>query len=151
MEQDMSIELKIKSKSLAAEARIIRAEEAKILSRLDGAAGCSDEGLAQDQDARARSRARVRFLQAYRAIRAHRCGLVRSEARRTFLARGFLSGRPYRRIENRAGRALTEQDWKGIEVMVLRYGAGDSTDRVLRFRQWRKDVCALPESASPET
>lgn len=144
----MSIELKIKSKSLAAEARIIRGEEAKLLRRLDGLGAPSDEGSAQDEGACARRLARLRFLHAYSAVRSHRCGLVRAEARRTLLARGFLRGRPYRRIEMRSGRALTDQDWKGVEAMVLRYGAGDPAERMLRFMQWRKDACVSPEIAS---
>jgi hypothetical protein len=68
----MKVYLKIKIKSLAEEARIIRFEEKKW-------PGPSDE----------RS-----------GLWCHRTGPVREEARSAQLAYGFLKGMPYKRIEN---------------------------------------------------
>jgi hypothetical protein len=66
----MSIELKVKVKSLAAEAKIIRLEERR----------------ASTPEARA-------------SLHQHRVGIVRLAARNTLLAYGYLRGRSYRQIE----------------------------------------------------
>ncbi len=66
----MSIELKVKVKSLAAESKIIRLEERR----------------AQTTDARA-------------SLHQHRVGVVRLAARNTLLAYGYLRGRSYRQLE----------------------------------------------------
>ena len=64
------IELKVKVKSLAAEAKIIRLEEHR----------------AKTPDARA-------------SLHNHRVGVVRSATRHTLLAYGYLRGRSYRQLE----------------------------------------------------
>ncbi len=70
----MSVFLKVKIKSLASEARIIRHEERK-------------------------SRGQLR-----NDLTAHRKGIVRREARHTLLAYGYLRGRPYRVLEQTCHR-----------------------------------------------
>ena len=65
----MSIELKIKIKSLADEARTIRKEENKLPGPQRG------------------------------SLRDHRVGVVRREARHSLLAYGYLRGVPYRAME----------------------------------------------------
>jgi hypothetical protein len=130
----MSIELKIKSKSLAAEARIIRAEENRLRSRL--------ARLAAQENAK--TALRTLLLKALSAIQGHRCGAVRNAARRTFAARAFLRGRPCRAIERktRKDNALTEQDWKAIACMIRRYGSGETAERMQRFKEWKEAACA---------
>ncbi len=91
--------LKVKIKSLAAEAKIIRLEtkRAKRASIKDGLA-------------------------------LHRKGIVRFEARHTHLAYGFLRGREYRQIENKAREA---PDWAKVRKMIEKYGThldGSSED-----------------------
>lgn len=81
----MSVELKIKSKSLAAEASIIRSEENKILNRIED---LSD--LQKPVD---------RLQEKYVSLRTHRVSNVRNEARATFLARGYIKGYPYAAVE----------------------------------------------------
>jgi len=71
--RDSRIYLKVKIKSLAAEARIIRHEEAK---------------------ARKWKNTALRV-----GLAGHRRGIVRSAARHTHLAYGFLRGRPYKAME----------------------------------------------------
>src|SRR5436190_16454468 len=90
--RDRRLFLKLKLKSLAAESRIIRAEERRPNA----------------------SRALL-----YPELRLHRTGTVRSEARHTLLAYGFLRGRSYRQIEAKAGSA---PNWTRVEAMVKRYG-----------------------------
>jgi len=70
----MSIELKIKSKHLTEEARIIRFEEKKL-----------------------KARAKTKLLAS---LRNHRTKDVRRENRSTFLARAYIAGVPYSTVEN---------------------------------------------------
>lgn len=81
----MSLELKVKACSLAAEAAIIRRIERKRIkaARTLASGNCSPDRAYSD----------------YHSLRAHRVLIVRPEARATHLARGFLSGLPYQRIE----------------------------------------------------
>lgn len=118
--RDRRLFLKVKLKSLAAEAGIIRAEE----RRPDAGRGL-----------------------LCRELRAHRIGVVRAEARHTLLAYGFLRGRTYRRIEATAREA---PQWVKVEAMVRKYGEAfggnwreneAETARLLeRFQQWRTAV-----------
>lgn len=81
--------LKVKLKALAAEAKIIRFEEKRT------------KGALRDE------------------LCAHRRFAVRTEARATHLAYGFIRGRAYRQIENKCD---TPPDWKKVEGMIKRYG-----------------------------
>lgn len=91
----MSVYLKIKLKTLAVEARIIRAQEKKT----NGKWNATRESL---------------YL--------HRTKDVRGESRATGLAYGFLRGRKRRQIEC---KALTEPKWDRVEAMVKKYGTLD--------------------------
>ena len=93
----MSVYLKIKLKSLAAEARIIRAQERKT----KGQWNATRESL-------------------YR----HRIDVVRKAARETHLAYGYLRGRTYEQMEP---EAYTKPDWAAVEKMVVKYGKPGAT------------------------
>ena len=119
MERDRRLFLKIKLKSLAAEARIIRREESRVPPRQRGPRGLHSQ------------------------LHLHRTGNVRSEARHTLLAYGFLRGVPRHRIE--AAPAVSP-DWPRVEAMVRKYGLPGSPRtpddpecaRLLdRLRHWR--------------
>lgn len=89
--------LKVKIKSLAEEARIIRKEERKTVGRLRA------------------------------ALLEHRVIDVRREARATQLAYGFLRGRSYRQLENKCRSEHPPFDragpnWSRVEKMILKYG-----------------------------
>lgn len=88
--QSRVVHLKVKIKSLAAESRIIRAEERKAGPVLR------------------------------RTLDIHRRGVVRSEARITQLAYGFLRGRRYRQMER---TAASPPDWQRVRQHVERFGA----------------------------
>ena len=94
----MSVELKVKIKSLAEEARIIRKEEQKV------------HGLAKYN------------------LQQHRKTVVRSEARHTLLAYGFLRGRDYRAMEKTC--RIPPQPSRVVR-MVARYG--DSSEGVVAW------------------
>jgi len=101
----MSVFLKIKLKSLAAEARIIRAQERKTKGKWNG---------------------------TREALYLHRVKDVRSEARSTHLAYGYLRGRTRCQIEN---KCVVEPDWKRVEAMVKKYGALDA-----KFAAWKEQT-----------
>jgi len=92
--------LKVKVKSLAEEARIIRREECRLKSRPVPKRPAGWEGTLS-------------------GLHSHRTQNVREEARATHLAYGFLRGRSRSQIE---GGALTEPSWDRVEAMVKRYG-----------------------------
>lgn len=83
----MSIELKIKSKHLSLEAQVIRFEENKLKKQIRWMS--SRQALPPS------------FERKYQSIHNHRVWDVRNENRATFLARAYLSGKPYRSIEQK--------------------------------------------------
>ena len=107
--------LKIKIKSLAAEAAIIRHAERKARRRVDWVkAHGSDNDLFDARYAR-------------ESLSDHRRGVVRSEARHSLLAYGFLRGRAYSSMET---VTHTPPDWARVKDLVGRFG-GDKAG--LRF------------------
>ena len=90
--KEVSVFLKIKLKSLAAEARIIRRQERKTGGKHD----------------------HIR-----ESLYLHRLHVVRRASRETHLAYGYLRGRPYRAMER---NALRGPDWKSVASMVKKYG-----------------------------
>lgn len=87
---DERIYLRVKLKSLAAEAKIIRLETK-----------------------------RARQISIKNGLAEHRKGIVRFEARHTYLAYGFLRGLEYHQIEQKASEA---PDWAKVKRMIERYG-----------------------------
>ncbi len=91
-----TIFLKIKLKSLAAEARIIHEQERKTK-------GAAYNGVRE-------------------SLHLHRVMDVRRETRATHLAYGFLRGRTWAQIES---YSTSPPDWKRVEAMVKKYGVLD--------------------------
>ena len=83
----MSIELKIKSKHLGLESKVIKHEERKLKKQIRWQ---SDRGGADSK-----------LLHQYQSIHNHRVWDVRNENRATFLARAYLAGKPYKSIESK--------------------------------------------------
>lgn len=99
----MSIELKIKSKHLGEEARIIRHEEIKLKhqakwlrEKFGDALSVPTQGVYEYNWPRTPLGVTV---QKFECISSHRKWEVRNENRATFLARAFLAGKPYRSVE----------------------------------------------------
>lgn len=109
--------LKVKIKSLAEEARIIRLEERRAISRKDA------------------------YILA--ELHAHRVSIVRREQRASYLAYAFLREIPYARCEP---RAKTDPDWALVQRVALKFAGANWTqekDKVLaRFNNWRDDARA---------
>lgn len=116
----MSIELKIKSKHLAQEAKIIRQEELKLKSRA--------EWVRYKQGWKYAERTERSLLN----IHNHRVVDVRNENRATFLARAFLRGVPYSSLESRHNKSRTISEnpklfdhlRRRVHSMVNKYGSG---------------------------
>lgn len=109
--------LKVKVKSLAVEAAIIRKEEKVWKPRkLDGAPHPIFFGL-----------------------QAHRRGILRREARYALLAYGFLRGKSYKQIEK---KAYEPPNWTVIEQMAKRFGGLDSRVLLQRFAEWKDAATA---------
>jgi hypothetical protein len=93
----MSIQLKIKSKHLSEEARIIRFEENRLLKQVSfhrtkhKESGHNSSFSTWD----------CPEFKTFYSIRNHRTHDVRNENRATFLARAFLEGKPYSYIEQK--------------------------------------------------
>lgn len=111
----MSVELKIKSKSLAAESQIIRHEERKLLKQ---ARWAKQAELAKEKH---------EYLSKYMSISAHRRWEVRNENRATYLARAFLAGMPYKVVEQ-LRKEENEYKFKSqiiprVKSIVSKYGS----------------------------
>jgi len=103
--------LKVKIKSLAAEARIIRLEERRCGK--DDAARCS--------------------------LHEHRVGIVRSEQRLSLLAYAFLRGRPLSAVEPRSSTQPDwSRVGKLIEKFGTTEGRSKREDQSAAFAEWRK-------------
>lgn len=83
----MSVELKVKVKSLAEEARIIRREELKA------------KRSARWHAERQQSDQASKYARDRNALYEHRIDVVRFECRCAELARAFIKGTPYRKVE----------------------------------------------------
>ncbi len=117
----MSIHLKIKSKHLASESRIIKLEETKLKRRI--------------RYARLKSKNPNSLVNSLNDLSSHRKAIVRSHARSTHLAYGFLRGKRYRRIED--SRTRTTPNWKEVERMIVKYGNEDQRVLKQRFAEWK--------------
>jgi hypothetical protein len=119
---DDRVYLKVKIKSLAAEAKIIRSEEKKH-TRIDEELG---------------------YNSIRHGLRIHRICIVRSEARYALLAYGFIRGRTYSKIEPNG--CVYPANWEKIWKMVEKYGApryaskAEIEDQKKRFEVWKETV-----------
>lgn len=82
----MSIELKIKSKHLGLEAKVIKHEEKKLRKQIRWSE---------------RQTIPPNIIEKYYSIHNHRVWNVRNENRATFLARAYLAGIPYKAVEQK--------------------------------------------------
>ena len=99
----MSIELKIKSKHLSVEAKIIRFEEHKLTKQI--------KWLKEHQQPY-----ETQFWKRH-SLNQHRRVDVRNENRATFLARAFIAGKPYSSVEL---KRKPENEWDFVSSVVPR-------------------------------
>lgn len=120
-------ELRVKIKSLAAEARIIRNEEGR---------------FPRGQ----------RHHTTFQSLHSHRTGIVRREARHALLAYAFMRGRQYRQLE---AKTHAEPD-AGLICGIIKRFAGDAMtrDQLQKLPLWVKEWLEIdikPASLEPET
>lgn len=122
----MSVELKIKSKHLSEEARIIRFEERKLKAKVDRRAKKHEEAghnepynYWKDKDRR-----------SWYSLHRHRTWDVRNENRATFLARAYISGIPYHVVEQKRKDETLFKVYilPRICSMVVKYGKREDGD-----------------------
>ena len=121
-----SIQLKVKSKHLSAEARIIREEESKQLKY-------GGHNLKRHRDSG--NNDFVDENNHYRnlySLREHRKGSLRVEARATHIAHALLKGVDYGAIEK--PRADNPPAWERVKKMLFRYGG----------QQGREIIASMP-------
>ena len=121
--------LKIKIKTLQAEARIIRHEEQKLRARTDEekafrrAAALYAKGKLKKMPVLKgkpqKEETRNWKLRERLDVRDHRQGVVRQEARISHLAYGFMKGIPYKVMEQ---KCREEPDWEAVRAVVKRFG-----------------------------
>jgi len=131
----MSIKMKIKLKNLSDESRTIRTEETKLKRQLEKQkAYIAQNNVSPEKLEKWQQQARAR-LNAYKSLQDHRKTIVRSAARSTHLAYGFLRGTPYTHMENPQTR--TTPNWSAIEKMIRKYSTDDSRVTMQRFAEWK--------------
>ena len=116
----MSVELKVKSKHLSEEARIIRFEERKQLKQFEWAKRKHYETGSNDEYPCYNNKA----WRNYYNLNSHRRKDVRNENRATFLARAYIAGKAYNTVEFKRKDEWTFQHMivPRIVNMVAKYG-----------------------------
>ena len=158
----MHIYLKVKIKTLAAEAQDIRRQERKFnigararkrLSRALELGSIYRPAMDQREKLSPAMQTRIskklahhkmlqrneRAMKAFDGLRAHRVGPVRKEARSSFIAYGFLRGLEYSQIE----KTNKPVDWERVESLVKKYGEGDIRDMMQKLAEWKEAATDL--------
>jgi hypothetical protein len=142
-ENKMSVELKVKSKHLSEEARIIRFEERKQLKQYQWAQDQYRATGNNDMYPRWDDKA----FNAYHSLKHHRQWDVRNENRATFLARAFIAGVPYETVEQK--RKPENESYFQILIlprvwtMVAKYGNRVNSDSIWDREKNRYEATAV--------
>lgn len=131
--------LKVKIKSLAEEARIIKHEENKRkVPRVRSPQYVSPPSAPEHRLPEVRNENKARStkrrnqpwyqmsVEELHGLHLHRIHHVRTECRLTHIAYGYLRGRDFKQVDS--GRDLTQSDWDKITSMVRKYGDGVDTN-----------------------
>jgi hypothetical protein len=118
----MSIELKIKSKHLSEEVKIIRFEERKLFKQYQWSLNKYRAAGHNDMYPRWNDKA----FMCYCSINHHRRWDVRNETRATFIARAYIAGIPYKSVEQKR-KVDNEPNFQKyilprVFAMVVKYG-----------------------------
>lgn len=123
----MSVELKIKSKHLSEEARIIRFEEHKLKKRVDYNKRKHKEAGHNDSYEHWKDIDHNKWS----SLNHHRRWDVRNENRATFLARAYIAGIPYNLVEQKRKDEMlfVYCILPRVFSMVVKYGKCEDGDR----------------------
>lgn len=157
----MQVHLKVKIKSLVAEAQFIRREEQKVSTnyrhrkRMEralalnstpfGSMGADRSPLNEAQRIRIqkkldRARAQLnnpRAMKAHATLNYHRKEELRSHARSSFLAYGFIRGLEYKQIEN---LSYSEPDWMEVRRLIEKFSEEGSQTWSVRFEEFKQQA-----------
>ena len=142
----MNIFLKVKINTLTAESHIIRVQQKNLLKR---AGKPPAKILVKEEQSQAdyaalrlekklyKARiAKIKMGKVWPSLQNHRRGIVRQEARHSFIAYAFLRERPYSTIEK---FCYMSPDWAAVEKIVRRFTL-ETDPRILaqRFEEWKQ-------------
>lgn len=130
-------ELKVKVKSLAVEAAIIRKEERKVVKRRRELFAKSSDLLTigEKTDWRVNYAVTDSLATTHQSLRDHRIQKVRYEQRATLLAYGFLRGKAYATIEKPKTPLSTNTTIRLLQIINKFSATTDSVTR-LQLEQW---------------
>lgn len=156
----MLVHLKVKIKSLASEAQIIRREErraktskhyrraAKRLLRLgrEHVKGSFTEltNFERELNTKKAMTPEPENYTKFWSLRDHRTGVLRGEARSAQLAYGYLRGKQYEQLETKPkkfGKRYYSPDFKRILEIVLKF-ADNKSEIPEQFENWKKNAQA---------
>lgn len=131
----MSLKLKIKSKHLAEEAKIIRFEENKLLKQAAWSRKYQGHYDASQLESK------------YRYLRQHRKEDVGMENRATFLARAYIDGKSYKTVEQKVKNEyeLIRFILPRICSMVAKYGP-----KIIQKEIWQGPVGDRKKAKNPD-
>jgi hypothetical protein len=136
--------LKVKIKSLAAEARIIRLEEQRAKGRRESPVRRKNMGRGFIEADPAYLKVHGRDDELRLSLHQHRVRDVRNEQRSSLLAYAFLRGRPLAAVEKKAEKP---PDWARVAKLVEKFGTvsnlkADKEKQAAEFGAWRQPVRA---------
>ena len=139
----MSVELKVKSKHLSEEARIIKFEERKQYKQYRWAEAQYHATGMNGMYPRCNDKA---FL-TYCSLVNHRKWDVRNENRATFLARAYIAGVPYTSVEQKR-KPEKESDFQililpRVWAMVVKYGKREDGDWIWNREKGKYEATAV--------
>ena len=139
----MSVELKVKSKHLSEEARIIKFEERKQLKQYRWAEAQYHATGMNGMYPRCNDKA----FRTYCSLINHRKWDVRNENRATFLARAYIAGVPYTSVEQKR-KPEKESDFQILILprvwnMVVKYGKREDGDWIWSREKGKYEATAV--------
>lgn len=138
------VELRVKIKALAAEARLIRREEGRCKARRRWITVRLRSEPDETQKAGLAGRG-ASLLRSQQSLRDHRTGVVRREARYSQLAYAILRGRAWQQVEPTAGIFLP--DMAKLQGLVQRFGNVPASMAAAAVSAW----LMVPRAATVQT
>jgi hypothetical protein len=149
--------LKVKIKSLAEEARIIRLEEKRALARprpspssLISPYDPHDWTAGGAKKPKPRRVTKYRDEMLYLSMRSHRVKELRQEQRCSLLAYAYIRGVPFAKVERPIKCRSQNPDWSRVRQLIEKFGGTPSAKMVLTeasFREWRAGSPATATAA----
>lgn len=126
--RDRRRELRVKIKSLAAEARIIRNEEQRVRESMTACVG--------------KPEATAWLASSYASLRSHRVGDVRRESRYSQLAYAMLRGRTFERTEPKSDRCKI--DARKLASLYARFACVTEAVAIAAVGGWLQPLTTQP-------